>query len=356
MRRISLCLVALVLSTLPAAQAAPVPACGAKAVGASPFENLEGVLGYKPLEPGERLFYGLAGLGQGAPLEVRYLVEGEVYLAEIVDLANARPPRLNLDEEKPSLKSMTALGAEDLPGKEKVFELLALRPDLVRQLRQLAGEGAAIRIEVHQDGRMTESLSYQDLRRRSAELAESDALSLAVKSTVSGPGDRGGDKIRSAVAFDYLENCADCTWSTPCDTECGWDPGKGGPVTCGEYGVCDSNPTCSCSSVVSEWWTGWYLVRSYFNGQAACFYSYTVPPPSGAVHYRYVEEYRRDRIRRSYVCPNCPSCDNCYYDEQVIAYELGYAACWQEAPPFCQNPSMPSCNSLCFVGPFTPCY
>ncbi|MFL6260003.1 MAG: hypothetical protein ACJ76Y_09850 [Thermoanaerobaculia bacterium] len=34
----------------------------------------------------------------------------------------------------------------------------------------------------------------------------------------------------------YLPNCNDCTWDLPCDTECGYDPGKGGPVTCGEYG------------------------------------------------------------------------------------------------------------------------
>ena len=34
-----------------------------------------------------------------------------------------------------------------------------------------------------------------------------------------------------------------CTPSTPCETECGWDPGKGGPVTCAEQGLsCDSGP------------------------------------------------------------------------------------------------------------------
>jgi hypothetical protein len=38
------------------------------------------------------------------------------------------------------------------------------------------------------------------------------------------------------VLATYLPNCNDCTWDLPCDTECGYDPGKGGPVTCGEYG------------------------------------------------------------------------------------------------------------------------
>jgi hypothetical protein len=38
------------------------------------------------------------------------------------------------------------------------------------------------------------------------------------------------------ILATYLPNCNDCTWDLPCDTECGYDPGKGGPVTCGEYG------------------------------------------------------------------------------------------------------------------------
>ncbi|HEX6902522.1 MAG TPA: hypothetical protein VF789_22570 [Thermoanaerobaculia bacterium] len=42
----------------------------------------------------------------------------------------------------------------------------------------------------------------------------------------------------SPLSTSYLPNCADCTRTTPCDTECGYDPGKGGPVTCGEYGIC----------------------------------------------------------------------------------------------------------------------
>jgi len=45
----------------------------------------------------------------------------------------------------------------------------------------------------------------------------------------------------------YAAECWEvCSPSTPCDTECGYDPGKGGPTTCGEYGAeCDPGPpTC----------------------------------------------------------------------------------------------------------------
>ncbi|HWM93983.1 MAG TPA: hypothetical protein VN493_24710 [Thermoanaerobaculia bacterium] len=320
------------------------------------FKDL-GTLAYEPLKPEQRLFYGLAGLGLESPLEVRYFVKDKPYLTEVVDLANAQLPKSNPGNPKSLLKSGTGLDLESLLAEERRIELLALRPDLVRQLHQLARkEKAPIRIELHQDGRLFESLSFVELIKRTAELRERPVVPLVVLSTVSGPGDRGEEKIRSVVASTYLESCSECTTSTPCETECGWDPGKGGPVTCGEYGICDYNPTCSCSSVISEYWTGWYFLGAYYANQFACYRSFTVTPPAGAWHQRYVEEYRRDRIRRTYVCPNCPSCDNCYYQETVIAYEIGIASCWQEGVQLCSNASTPCCSSLCFAGPFTPCH
>jgi hypothetical protein len=45
--------------------------------------------------------------------------------------------------------------------------------------------------------------------------------------------------LSSQANSSYLPSCGDCTLDTPCWEECGWEPGKGGPVTCGEYGVCD---------------------------------------------------------------------------------------------------------------------
>ena len=49
------------------------------------------------------------------------------------------------------------------------------------------------------------------------------------------------------IFADYLPNCNDCTYDMPCDTECGYDPGKGGPVTCGEYGgICTPRCPPSC--------------------------------------------------------------------------------------------------------------
>lgn len=35
----------------------------------------------------------------------------------------------------------------------------------------------------------------------------------------------------------------------PCDTECGWDPGKGGPVTCAEQGLPCGSGLTTCSLI-----------------------------------------------------------------------------------------------------------
>lgn len=351
MRRTGLCLVTLLLVAVPLlAQSSPAaPACGAMASFA--IKGFEGT--FQPLAPEERLFFGLSGLEQEKPLEVRYSVEGKPYLTEVVDLATSRLPQVDAGKQvgadrKVPFDLKTALE------EERMIELLALRPDLVRQLHQRAGKNdASIKIEVHQKGRLVESLSFEDLKQRGADLNSRQAVPLVVRSKVSGPGNRGGgDTMKSVVAFDYLESCGDCTSEMPCDTECGWDPGKGGPVTCGEQGQpCDDNSTCSCSTVYQEVWGPWYVYNAYYSNQYACYedeheFSYW---------YRaYIQQTRRDRIRRTFVCPNCPACTGCYTQEDVIDYQLSSTGCWSNTYSFCSwgDPlccSVPTCsyNSSC---------
>jgi hypothetical protein len=52
-----------------------------------------------------------------------------------------------------------------------------------------------------------------------------------------------------------LHSCSECTDEMPCDTECDYDPGKGGPETCGEYGAPCRGSMCDCSRVNAETWT-----------------------------------------------------------------------------------------------------
>ncbi|HEY3570744.1 MAG TPA: hypothetical protein VGP73_22630 [Thermoanaerobaculia bacterium] len=340
MRRISLWLMTLALLALPAlAQAAQSPpACGAAAFLSTLSKTPQGNGNYQPLSPEQHLFYGLTGLGQDSPLEVRYLVSGKPFLTEIVSLAGARLPKVNPQSgDKPPLDLATTL----LQGERRI-ELLALRPDLVRDLHKLAQQDAAIRIEVRQQGRLVDSLSFQDLKQRGAELAKSPAVPLIVHSSVSGPGDhRRVERKHPLIAKDYLENCNDCTESTPCDTECGYDPGKGGPETCGEYGApCLS--TCQCSYTPWDHWSDWYYTGSYEAGPSYCYVSNSF---GGATWFDYlVSEYRRDLIRTTYTCPNCPSCSGCYNQDEVISYETTTSACKTDTHTPCYSPTYACCN------------
>jgi len=340
MRRISLWLITLALLALPSLAQSP-PACGAAAFLRSSTPEAQGAGAYQPLTPEQRLFYGLTGLGQDSPLEVRYLVKGKPFLTEIVDLAHARLP-ISSDGVKPK----TSLDLLSLLKEERLIELLALRPDLVRQLHKLAQEDAPIKIEIRQQGRLFESLSFQDLRQRGAELVKNPAVPLAVQSTVNGPGDhRRAAKPRSPiVGKDYLESCNDCTESTPCETECGYDPGKGGPETCGEYGApCTS--TCLCSYSPWDHWSNWYYTGSFYSGPSSCYVSSAFGNSTWFQYY--VQQYRRDRIRSTYTCPNCPSCTGCYNQDQVISYETGYSQCLVDTHSFCFNGATACCGSLC---------
>ena len=322
MRPAHLCLAVFVLLAVPAV-AQSTPACGAKASLSLPSFSLDGT--YQPLAPEQRLFFGLAGLEPGTTLEVRYLVDGKPYLTEIVDLAASRLPQVGTGERM-SLDLKTALETE------RMIELLALRPDLVRQLQQRAEKDASIRIEVSQKGRRIESLSFQDLRLRSADL-NGRAVPLVVRATVSGPGSRTRDRMKTMVAFDYLESCGDCTWETPCTTSCGYDPGKGGPVTCGEFGApCDDGSTCSCSTVYPEYWTDWYVYNSYYSNQYTCFEDTN---DNAYWHQAYIFETRRDRIRPTLVCPNCPACSDCYFQYDVVDYQLSSGGCWSNTYSYC---------------------
>ena|ERR1700710_1236754 len=341
MRRIrSWWLPVLALLVLPAlVQAAPsTPACGAAAF----LSSLNGAAGagtYQPLAAEQRLYYGLDALGQDSPLEIRYLVKGKPYLTETMDLANARLPKVNPDSV---LKPTTALDIATLLKEERMVELLALRPDLVRQLHKLAQEDASIRIEVRQQGRLFESLSFQDLVQRSAELGQSPAVQLAVRSSVSGPGDRRVERGRSPIAKDYLPDCNDCTESSPCDTECGYDPGKGGPVTCGEWGRCAT--TCYSSTTISEHWSAWYVTGSY-NAGTACYVSQAF---GGMTTFQlHVTQYRRDRIRTTLICPNAPACTDCYDQDSVISYELGSSGCYSDTYFGCFFGTTACCSALC---------
>ena len=228
------------------------------------------------------------------------------------------------------------------------MELLALNPDHVRELHRLFAEGAGIDVEIHQAGQRIETLLFEDLVARSSNLREQVLVPVAVPAEVRGPGVRR--QPARITTNDYLPDCGDCTDTTPCETECGYDPGKGGPVTCGEYGMgCQAD--CPPQQNWGEYYTDWYFYGSGPSGWGECY----VTEYYNRWHDEYVYVWRRDRIRQTNNCPNSPSCDGCYITEQVVGYQLTYDSCYARTAYTCSPAYMPCCGALCTWFPGIPC-
>jgi hypothetical protein len=345
MPRNSLWTLSLLLLALPlsAQSPRPQPALSCAAVKeAALFQGKPGATTYQPLAAEQRLFYGLSGFGSEA-LEVRYFVKGALYLTETADLSTVRLPEIDLQSRKLPVQSKTAIDLSSLLEGDRMMEFLALRPDLVRRLHGLAED--AINVQIFRQGRLHEALSFKELLRRSAELRGSRDVLVVVHSTVGGLGDRGEPR-RPSLLLKVLDSCNDCTDDMPCDTECGYDPGKGGPETCGEYGAPCGGSTCPCTHVLADSWTSWYFNRAYPYSPAyyECLKSSAT---DSTYHQRYILEYRRDLIRSSTICPNCPSCVSCYYHEEVIDYQLTNGSCLSNTYAGCFSGRTPWCSELC---------
>jgi hypothetical protein len=333
MRRTSLWVLTLGLLAFPlSAQTQPPLSCGAKSLGPTSIAGLLGTSAYQPLDAKQRLYYGLASLGNGT-LEVRYFVANKLYLTETLDLSTAKLPLNLAPDRKPLLQAQSPLELPGLLEGERRVELLALRPDLVRRLHQLAQDGSRIEVQVSQAGRRLAKLSFEELLRRSAELDARGAIPVVVRSTVRGIGDRVEPRKPPLFGAKVLDSCNDCTDEMPCDTECGYDPGKGGPETCGEYGAPCGGSTCECTHVLYDSWTSWYLISIY--------------PYSPATYDCLKSGASRDLVRHSMICPNCPSCVGCYYHEEVIDYQLGYSYCYADLNSNCGIGRTPWCSELC---------
>jgi hypothetical protein len=339
-------LVALALVASPGSAQELLPTtCGAEMSLSPQLAGAEGGT-LQPLDTEERLFYPTTEIA-GSTVELTWLLEGEPYVTETIDLATA---------ERPSGAGLARTGARsaDLltaPREELAVEILSLRPDLVRELLGFAENGLRIDLEVRVDGALRDSLPFAELKRQSDELRGAPFVPLVVTPSLDGRG--AGRRPASPIRVKtYLEDCWDCTSTTPCDTECGWDEGKGGPVTCGEYGAPCQPAGCQCQYPSSDSWTGWYDYAFYPIGPDICMHSWL---GGSTWHRRWERVRRRDLVRRTTICPNCPSCSGCYVDEQIIGYQLAYFHCYLDTWNTCSFGFRPCCSVLCEVSGLTPC-
>ncbi|HEY0372693.1 MAG TPA: hypothetical protein VGD79_11865 [Thermoanaerobaculia bacterium] len=312
----------------------------------------------QPLQPAERLMYGIDRY-PGGMLEVRYHVNGKLHLTEVIDLDTLALP---LTREPKGLMRQKDVGGDregaagprqDAIHGVRVIELLTLEPDAVRELHALARQGAVIDIELLWGGAPIEKLSFAELALRSAEMAKKLVIPMFAQTTVSGPGVDSPARTSRVATNEYLESCSECTYDHPCDTECGYDPGKGGPVTCGEYGApCGGEPTCPSSYTSGEWWGPWTYYSTGYGWTQCVMNSFG----SGDRYQERITTYRRERIRRTTTCPNSPSCTGCYDTEAVISVQYSQSVCWEDTFFGCSFPETACCwrANKC-TGFFSPC-
>jgi hypothetical protein len=261
------------------------------------------------------LLYDLSVLPRG-PIEVRYQVGGELYLVETADLATARSPQR--DHPRAGLGDSGEADLELVV--PEVVELLTLRPDVVRRLHRMDGEGTPIEVEIRAGSLTLERLTFAELLEVSAGLREGGALAVNLLSQVEGPGAVLAPMARPRA----LGGCGFCSPTSSCDDVGPYDDGKGECTTCGEYGVCDEGG-CACSSVINDYWTGWFVTNVNYVGPWACV-DYTFGPDSRA--YRAQVTYRRNRVQVTRTCPNCPSCAGCYNTQAVVDYQTQTVYCY----------------------------
>lgn len=333
-------------------QAAPAPPDTSPSLCGPPADE-PGVVHPKvitivPLQANERLLFPLGDFSAGT-LELRYRVEGKPHLDEIIDLdkiqlpttyAKGAPPRVAQAAQRQ--KAEPGVASPEAPKIPRVIELLAMEPNTVRDLHRLAREGAAIDLDVVHDGRIVQVIDFADLLSRSAELRDGPMVPVYAPSNVSGLG-RAPASHKLRVTSTYYDSCMDCLPTDPCDTECGYDPGKGGPETCGEYGM-DCTHQCPSSTYYDFWgpWTG------YSSGTSGSIC--VLIQGDGRSYIQHYQTYRRERIRRTTTCPSAPSCNGCYTTDTVLSYEYSTSYCYEGPYGFCYANQPPCCWTCSYYG------
>lgn len=280
-------------------------------------------------------------------MEVRYVVDGSLFLHEALDLsAPFAPPK-----QARSLRRAVVDKAADrpllaAPRKDVAVQLLAMHIPQVQALREIAKEPGRVAVEISFDGQKARTASVSDLVRESETLRRTGDLTV-VRSVVTGPAAerKPRDSKPRMATNEYLESCTQCTSEMPCETECGWDPGKGGPVTCGEQGYCG---TCPPERLLDEYWKVTVVGSGTTSTPQECFVL------SGGVtrwFQEYYTTYRHDYVHYKMICYDSPNCVSCWPEEHVTQTYYETKTCWDNTGNYC-NPAQvpyytPACDILC---------
>ncbi|MDY7093979.1 MAG: hypothetical protein SX243_13510, partial [Acidobacteriota bacterium] len=171
------------------------------------------------------------------------------------------------------------------------------------------------------NGVTLETVSLAELSRRTGELLQAPTVPVKIVSEVTGPG----TELAPVPVADSVTGCGTCGPTVPCDADGPFDEGKGDCVGCAEIGDCDPGP-CACSTVLQDYWTGWYETSSTPLYQWGCVDWQFAADERARLHF---VNYRRDRIQVVRICPSCPSCTGCYNQQQVVDYQTDSDYCYK---------------------------
>lgn len=270
------------LAETPQLQFQPVLKCTDPAVKdikfAGPGPRGQGGSGVLPRSAGEHTFLDATALA-GSEVELRYLLDRQLFLTETISLKNLKQP---------------AAPENGHPAPKMVFELLAKQPSERKLLAEMSRRKAErVQVEIRQDGALLRSVSLAELRKESEALQKSPFRAEVVDSQVSGPGKREMRKMPAQLETD------------------------------------------SCEYKEEYYWTGWYYVGWYtepWNQQ--CFDDYIFYYYPGLWHVSVVDVFRNDQIKRT-------THEDCSVTEELVGYAYLYFQCYDWTYSSCYNPWFP---------------
>ena len=289
--------------------------------------------GQLPRSAGDHLFFDAEALAGQADVELRYFLDGQLHLTEVLPLKSLQSPAKPADALNP----------------RTVVELLAMRP-AERKLLAAIGRAASerVRVEVWQDGSLQRSVSFAELEQESRTLLAAPFRPEVIKSQVAGQGKRDLPKIKiRALASADKTFVAEATCEETCQTQrdqcyATYCEGMDWCEQCElEYQDCLEScdpppppPPCE-GPTVSYWATGWYYLGSnvYWWDQI-CYPDQIWYWYDGLWHVRVEHVYRRDVYRRT------TQCDGSYSDE-LWGYEYLFFSCYDWTSSSCYDPWYP---------------
>lgn len=279
-------------------------------------------VGQLPLSAGEHLFFNAEELAGRANIEVRFFLDGVLYLTEALPLKSLKP---------------AAKSADGVPPRT-VVELLATHPVERKRLAKISQhEPERINVEIWRGGMLLRSSSLAELQQEGDSLLKASFRPEVVHSKVS----ENVSRARPSNSITEKMTCegACITARDECYATTCW-----GMDYCEEcelqYQQCMEGcqpppPPPICPYKEEYYWTGlYYIGTNVYWGDQICYPDVIWYFYDGLWHVRVEHVYRRDYIKKT-------TYTDCTTTQQVVGYEYWFFSCYDWTGSVCYNPWYP---------------